>query len=114
LQAAARSALAGVPVLRDAGRACRGRAGTDPGAHAAAPRTQRVASAPRMAVERTLVLIKPDAVQRKLAGEILARFVRRGLEIRSARLLTVDRMLADEHYAEPREKPFFGELVDFI
>ena len=67
-----------------------------------------------MAVESTLVLIKPDAVQRKLAGEILARFERRGLEIRSARLLTVDRALADEHYAEHREKPFFGELVDFI
>jgi len=67
-----------------------------------------------LAVESTLVLIKPDAVQRKLAGEILARFERRGLAIRSARLLTVDRALADEHYAEHREKPFFGELVDFI
>jgi nucleoside-diphosphate kinase len=67
-----------------------------------------------LAAEKTLVLIKPDAVQRKLAGEILARFERRGLEIRSARLLTVDRALADEHYAEHREKPFFGELVDFI
>jgi len=67
-----------------------------------------------LAAEKTLVLIKPDAVQRKLAGEILARFERRGLAIRSARLLTVDRTLADEHYAEHREKPFFGELVDFI
>ena len=67
-----------------------------------------------MGAEKTLVLIKPDAVQRKLAGEILARFERRGLAIRSARLLTVDRTLADEHYAEHREKPFFGELVDFI
>jgi nucleoside-diphosphate kinase len=67
-----------------------------------------------LAAERTLVLIKPDAVQRRLAGEILARFERRGLEIREARLLTVDRALAEEHYAEHREKPFFGELVDFI
>ena len=67
-----------------------------------------------MAVESTLVLIKPDAVERKLAGEILARFEQRGLEIREARLLTVDRALADEHYAEHREKPFFGELVEFI
>ena len=67
-----------------------------------------------MAVESTLVLIKPDAVERKLAGEILARFEQRGLEIKSARLLTVDRALADEHYAEHREKPFFGELVEFI
>src|SRR3954463_7933837 len=67
-----------------------------------------------MAVERTLVLIKPDAVQRKLAGEILARFQRRGLEIRDARLVQVEREAAERHYAEHAEKPFFGELVDFI
>jgi nucleoside-diphosphate kinase len=67
-----------------------------------------------LAAERTLVLIKPDAVRRKLVGEILARFERRGLEIRRAKLLTVDRGLAEEHYAEHREKPFFGEVVDFI
>src|SRR6266516_7753117 len=65
-------------------------------------------------VEKTLVLIKPDAVERKLAGEILGRFERRGLEIRAARLLTVDLGLAEQHYAEHREKPFFGELVEFI
>ena len=67
-----------------------------------------------MAAERTLVLIKPDAVRRGLAGEILRRFELRGLEIREARLLTVDRGLAGEHYAEHSEKPFFGELVEFI
>ena len=67
-----------------------------------------------MAAERTLVLIKPDAVGRKLAGEILARFERRGLELRAAKLVTVDRELAEEHYAEHKEKPFFGELVQFI
>jgi nucleoside-diphosphate kinase len=67
-----------------------------------------------VAAERTLVLIKPDAVQRALAGEILARFERRGLYIRDAKLLTVDRELAEEHYAEHREKPFFRELVKFI
>src|SRR5438094_7853435 len=67
-----------------------------------------------MAVERTLVLIKPDAMQRGLAGEILARFERRGLELREAKLLTVDRNLAEEHYAEHAEKPFYGELVSFI
>jgi nucleoside-diphosphate kinase len=67
-----------------------------------------------MAAEQTLVLLKPDAVQRKLAGEILRRFESRGLEIRAARLLTVDRDLADKHYAEHRDKPFFGELVAFI
>jgi nucleoside-diphosphate kinase len=67
-----------------------------------------------MAAERTLVLIKPDAVRRGLAGEILRRFELRGLEIREVRLLTVDRTLAEEHYAEHAEKPFYGELVEFI
>jgi nucleoside-diphosphate kinase len=67
-----------------------------------------------MAAERTLVLIKPDAVRRGLAGEILRRFELRGLEIREARLFTVDRALAEEHYAEHAEKPFYGELVEFI
>ncbi|HWH55536.1 MAG TPA: nucleoside-diphosphate kinase [Gaiellaceae bacterium] len=67
-----------------------------------------------MAAERTLVLIKPDAMQRRLAGEIVARFERRGLDIREAKLLTVDRGLAEEHYAEHAEKPFFGELLEFI
>jgi nucleoside-diphosphate kinase len=67
-----------------------------------------------MAAEKTLVLLKPDAMQRKLAGEILRRFENRGLDIRAAKLLTVDRELADRHYAEHREKPFFGELVAFI
>jgi nucleoside-diphosphate kinase len=67
-----------------------------------------------VAVERTLILIKPDAVERALAGEILARFERRGFVMRAARLLRVERDLAQEHYAEHTEKPFFGELVDFI
>jgi nucleoside-diphosphate kinase len=64
--------------------------------------------------ERTLVLIKPDAMQRRLAGQILARFEDRGLSIRAAKLVQVDRDLAERHYAEHREKPFFGELVEFI
>jgi len=67
-----------------------------------------------MAVERTLVLIKPDAMRRRLAGEILARFESRGLELRAARLVVVGRDHAEDHYAEHVEKPFFGELVDFI
>jgi nucleoside-diphosphate kinase len=67
-----------------------------------------------MAAERTLVLIKPDAMRRGLAGEILRRFEARGLTIEEARLLTVDRDLAGEHYAEHAEKPFYRELVDFI
>jgi nucleoside-diphosphate kinase len=64
--------------------------------------------------ERTLVLIKPDAMQRRLAGEILARLERRGLEVRGAKLVRVDRALAERHYVEHTEKPFFGELVEFI
>jgi nucleoside-diphosphate kinase len=64
--------------------------------------------------ERTLVLIKPDAMQRGLAGEILARFEQRGLAVRAAKLLQVDRDLAARHYEEHTEKPFFGELVEFI
>ena len=64
--------------------------------------------------ERTLVLVKPDAVRRGLAGEILARFEARGLVMRAARLLRVSRDLAERHYAEHAEKPFFGELVEFI
>src|SRR5438093_9779908 len=67
-----------------------------------------------MAAEQTLILAKPDAVRRALSGEIVARFERRGFRLRAARLLTVDRHVAEEHYAEHSAKPFFGELVDFI
>ena len=61
-----------------------------------------------------MVLIKPDAMARALAGEILARFERRGLTVQDARLVNVDRKLAETHYAEHAEKPFYGELVEFI
>ena len=64
--------------------------------------------------EQTLVLIKPDAMQRRLAGEILSRFEGRGLTVRGAKLVQVDRDLAEQHYAEHVGKPFFGELVEFI
>jgi nucleoside-diphosphate kinase len=64
--------------------------------------------------ERTLVLIKPDAMQRRLAGEILTRFEQRGLDVAAAKLVQVDRDLAQRHYAEHAKKPFFRELVDFI
>jgi nucleoside-diphosphate kinase len=67
-----------------------------------------------LALERTLILIKPDAMARGLAGEILARFERRGLVVQDARLVRVERDLAERHYAEHSEKPFFGELVSFI
>jgi nucleoside-diphosphate kinase len=67
-----------------------------------------------VAVERTLILIKPDAVERRIAGEILSRIEARGFTVRAGKLLTVSRDLADRHYAEHREKPFFAELVAFI
>src|SRR6266567_4213532 len=63
-----------------------------------------------MAVERTLVLIKPDAVRRRLAGEILSRIEARGFDVRAGKLVTASRELGEEH----KEKPFYGELVDFI
>ena len=65
-------------------------------------------------METTLVLLKPDALRRGLMSDILGRFERRGLEFRGARLLQLDRATAEAHYAEHRERPFFGELVDFI
>ena len=71
-------------------------------------------SAADMARETTLVLVKPDGMQRGLAGEILARFERRGLVLRAAKLLRLGRELAERHYDVHREKPFFGELVEFI
>jgi nucleoside-diphosphate kinase len=67
-----------------------------------------------VAVETTLVLVKPDGMRRRLAGEILARFERRGFELRGARLLKITRSLAQQHYAEHKGKPFFGDLVSFI
>jgi nucleoside-diphosphate kinase len=64
--------------------------------------------------ERTLVLVKPDGVQRLLTGRIIARYEERGLKIVGLKLVQVDRDLAERHYAVHREKPFFGGLVDFI
>jgi len=65
-------------------------------------------------MERTLVLLKPDAVQRRLVGRILSRFEERGLRIVALKLMTVSREMAERHYAEHRAKPFFAELVSFI
>ncbi len=65
-------------------------------------------------MERTLILVKPDAMQRGLAGEILARFERRGLRLVGLRLLKVDKAMAKRHYAEHIGKPFFDGLVDYI
>jgi nucleoside-diphosphate kinase len=64
--------------------------------------------------QTTLVICKPDAVRRGLVGEILSRLERKGLQIEALRMMRVDRDLAERHYGEHREKPFFGELVDFI
>lgn len=66
------------------------------------------------AVQRTLVLVKPDAVQRGLTGEILSRLERKGLRLVAAELRTLDRATAERHYAEHVGKPFFADLVDFI
>ena len=63
---------------------------------------------------RTFVMAKPDAVERGLIGEIVSRIERKGLRITAAELRTADRALAEEHYAEHREKPFFGDLVAFL
>jgi nucleoside-diphosphate kinase len=65
-------------------------------------------------MERTLILVKPDAYARNLTGEILARFERKGLKIVALKLLTAPREIAETHYAEHEGKPFYGELVDFI
>jgi nucleoside-diphosphate kinase len=65
-------------------------------------------------MDRTLILVKPDAFARGLTGEIIARFERKGLRIAAMKYMTVERELAEKHYAEHAEKPFFGDLVDFI
>jgi nucleoside-diphosphate kinase len=65
-------------------------------------------------MDRTLILVKPDAFARGLTGEIIARFERKGLVIVAMRHMTMERDLAERHYAEHAGKPFFGDLVDFI
>lgn len=65
-------------------------------------------------MEQTLILVKGDGVRRKLVGEVIGRIERKGLDIRQMQLMDVSREKAEEHYGEHRDKPFFGELVDFI
>jgi nucleoside-diphosphate kinase len=67
-----------------------------------------------MAVERTLILVKPDAFERHLTGEVIARFERKGLSLVALKQMQADEETANTHYAEHKEKPFFGELVSFI
>jgi nucleoside-diphosphate kinase len=65
-------------------------------------------------MERSLILVKPDAFARSLTGEIIARFERKGLRLEALKLMTIDRELAQRHYEEHTGKPFFEELVEFI
>jgi nucleoside-diphosphate kinase len=65
-------------------------------------------------VSRTLILVKPDAFERALSGELIARFERKGLRIKALKMMQADEEIANRHYAEHSEKPFFGELVSFI
>ncbi len=67
-----------------------------------------------MVTESTLLIVKPDGVRRGLVGEVLRRVEAKGLSIESMRLMTIDRGTAERHYGEHVDKPFFGELVDFI
>ena len=67
-----------------------------------------------MAIEKTFLMVKPDGVERQVIGNIVDRFERRGFVMREAKLTTASRELAEAHYAEHADRPFFGELVDFI
>jgi nucleoside-diphosphate kinase len=67
-----------------------------------------------VAAERTLILVKPDGVRRGLVGEVVSRIERKGLTLVALELRTLERSVAEQHYAEHTERPFFGELVDFI
>lgn len=65
-------------------------------------------------MEQTLILVKPDGVKRKLAGEVISRIEAKNFDIREMKMMVVSRDLAEEHYGEHRDKPFFGGLVEFI
>ncbi|WP_075982131.1 nucleoside-diphosphate kinase [Bacillus massilinigeriensis] len=65
-------------------------------------------------MEKTFLMVKPDGVQRNLIGEIVARFEKKGFRLVGAKLMSISNELAEQHYGEHKERPFFGELVDFI
>jgi nucleoside-diphosphate kinase len=65
-------------------------------------------------MEKTFLMVKPDGVQRQLIGEIVSRFESKGLQLVGAKLMSISQELAQEHYGEHKERPFFGELVEFI
>ncbi len=65
-------------------------------------------------MEKTFLMVKPDGVQRALIGDVVARFEKKGFQLVGAKLMSISTELAQEHYGEHKERPFFGELVDFI
>lgn len=65
-------------------------------------------------VQQTFIMVKPDGVRRRLVGEVISRIENKGYSIKEMKLFTIDRALAETHYGEHTDKPFFGELVDFI
>ncbi|MBD7906956.1 MULTISPECIES: nucleoside-diphosphate kinase [Sporosarcina] len=65
-------------------------------------------------MEKTFLMVKPDGVQRGLIGEIVNRFESKGYQLVGGKLMTISQELAEQHYGEHKERPFFGELVDFI
>ena len=65
-------------------------------------------------MEKTFLMVKPDGVQRNLIGEIVSRFEKKGFQLVGGKLMSISKELAEEHYGEHKERPFFGELVDFI
>ncbi|AXF57814.1 nucleoside-diphosphate kinase [Salicibibacter kimchii] len=65
-------------------------------------------------MEKTFIMVKPDGVKRQLIGEIVTRFEKRGYQLTDAKMMTISRETAENHYGEHSDKPFFGELVDFI
>ncbi|AMA64306.1 MAG: nucleoside-diphosphate kinase [Kurthia gibsonii] len=67
-----------------------------------------------MAIQQTFLMVKPDGVKRQVVGDIVDRFERRGFELKGAKLMNITKELAEKHYAEHAERPFFGELVEFI
>ncbi|WP_397537666.1 nucleoside-diphosphate kinase [Rummeliibacillus pycnus] len=67
-----------------------------------------------MAIQKTFLMVKPDGVNRQLVGDIVDRFERKGFVLKGAKLMTISKELAEKHYAEHAERPFFGELVEFI
>lgn len=65
-------------------------------------------------MEKTFLMVKPDGVQRNLIGEIVSRFEKKGFQLSAAKLMVIPKELAEKHYGEHKERPFFGDLVDFI